>query len=338
MIDEEQLVQVEINRSNRKGYRLRGYPNCDFGDIILVKMKDLYRPTNSLRLKIICDNCGKEYSMSWSNYKTLLRQEDKRAFCKECAPIKCREVLKRKYGVETLFASPEFQEKIKQNCLKKYGVEYITQTKEFQEKRNATNLTKYRSKSPLGNAQVREKSKKTLKNNYGVENPSQNKEIQAKIRKSFAKNGTQKVSKQQQKLFDYLDGDEKYELNFPASNFNVDIADICNKIAIEYNGGGHNLQVKMGASTESEFTQKEIFRKKVLYSYNWKIITLISPYRSFTPSKEDFLKFKQSCYNYFERENKHWVELYIEENNKVKTSKFEMDFENFINSYLTVND
>ena len=38
------------------------------GDIIQVKMKNLYRPANSIRIKVICENCGKEYSMLWSNY------------------------------------------------------------------------------------------------------------------------------------------------------------------------------------------------------------------------------------------------------------------------------
>ena len=190
----------------------------------------------------------------------------------------------------------------------------------------------------MGNKEVIKKSKDTLKKNYGVDNPSQSKEIQEKIRESFSKNGTQKVSKQQQSLFDYLDRNEGFELNYPMSRFNIDIADTKNKIAIEYNGGRHNLQVKMGTLTQSEFIQKETYRKKILYSNNWKIITLISPYRSFIPDKDSFLSFKEACYNYFEKENRHWVELYVEENNRVKTSMFEMPFADFVNKYLTVND
>ena len=337
MIDLEQLVEVQINRSNRKGYRNQGF-DCDMGDIIQVKMKNLYRPANSIRIKVICENCGKEYSMLWSNYQTLLKQDDKRPFCKDCASIKEKEVIKNKYGVESLFQLKEYQDKAKKTCLEKYGEEYVTRTKDFQEKRNKTNLEKYRCISPLGNKEVIKKSKDTLKKNYGVDNPPQSKEIQEKIRESFSKNGTQKVSKQQQSLFDYLDRNEGFELNYPMSRFNIDIADTKNKIAIEYNGGRHNLQVKMGTLTQSEFIQKETYRKKILYSNNWKIITLISPYRSFIPDKDSFLSFKEVCYNYFEKENRHWVELYVEENNRVKTSMFEMPFADFVNKYLTVND
>lgn len=94
----------------------------------------------------------------------------------------------------------------------------------------------------------------------------------------------------------------------------------------------------MGTLTQSEFNQKETYRKKILYSNNWKLITIISSYRSFIPDKSSFLSFKEACYNYFEKENRHWVELYVEENNKIKTSMFEISFEDFINKYLTVND
>ena len=101
MIDLEQLVEVQINRSNRKGYRNQGF-DCDMGDIIQVKMKNLYRPANSIRIKVICENCGKEYSMLWSNYQTLLKQDDKRPFCKDCASIKEKEVLEEGQSISYL--------------------------------------------------------------------------------------------------------------------------------------------------------------------------------------------------------------------------------------------
>lgn len=62
MIDLEQLVEVQINRSNRKGYRNQGF-DCDMGDIIQVKMKNLYRPANSIRIKVICENNRVKTSM-----------------------------------------------------------------------------------------------------------------------------------------------------------------------------------------------------------------------------------------------------------------------------------
>lgn len=335
MVDFEQYVDVTINRANRKGYREMGY-ECDFGDVISVQFKNLYRPRNQLRIKIVCDHCGKEYEMSLSNYNALMRQEDKRSFCKECAHIKNQEVTLKKYGVKTVFALPEMQQKIKEINLKKYGAEYITQTDSFKEQRAKTNLEKYGCVSPFGDKKVREKSQKTLQDNYGVSNPSQSKEIQEKIRQSFYQNNSQKVSKQQQAIFNCLD-QNKFCLNYPLLRYNIDIADELQKIAIEYNGGGHNLQVKLGTITPSQFIQKETFRKKQLYKKGWKIITFISENKNLIPEEKECQKLVNSAYAYFNIENRHWAEFLLEER-IVKTSQFSMSFEEFINKYFTVND
>ena len=47
------------------------------GDIIQVKMKNLYRPAHSIRIKVICENCGKETFLS-------LKSRRKIDLCDEC--------------------------------------------------------------------------------------------------------------------------------------------------------------------------------------------------------------------------------------------------------------
>ena len=86
----------------------------------------------------------------------------------------------------------------------------------------------------------------------------------------------------------------------------MDIAFPNEKIDVEYNGGGHNLQVKLGTITESKFIQNETYRKKQLYSENWKIITFISPSNKVLTKEETINSFK-SAKNYFIQEQRHWV-------------------------------
>ena len=331
MVDKEQLVDVKITKINKKEYIKRGYATeeTEYESIVKVPLYDVYKGSK-LYIEAVCDNpeCGKHYKILIGNYNKILEQEDIRNFCKDCASIKQKEVLIKKYGVDNPFKIEEVKEKIKNTNLEKYGVEHIAQSKEFQEKRFKTNLEKYGCITPLGNKEVIKKGKETLKEHYGVDNPSQSDEIQTKIRESYYEKGNYKISSQQLVINEYLKG----ELNYPFKRYSLDIAFPNEKIDVEYNGGGHNLQVKLGTITESKFIQNETYRKKQLYSENWKIITFISPSNKVLTKEETINSFK-SAKNYFIQEQRHWVEIYIEEK-KIKTSQFEMDLENFIKKYL----
>ena len=232
-----------------------------------------------------------------------------------------------KYGVENTTSLPEVKAKVRATNLARYGVEYTMLNKEIQQKRNNTNLKKYGSISPLGNKDVIQKSKETLLENYGVTNPTLNKEILSKSMETLTNHGLQKVSKQQQYFYDIIGG----ELNYPVGYYALDIALTDEKIDIEYNGGGHNLQVKLGQIDENKFIQKETWRKKYLYSYGWKIITLISPSNK-TLDKDSIISLINAAKQYFIVENRHWVEIFIEEK-KIHTSILDMNFEEFIYNY-----
>lgn len=163
--------------------------------------------------------------------------------------------------------------------------------------------------------------------NYGVTNPTLNKSILEKSMRTLTTNNLQKVSKQQKYFYDIFGG----ELNYNEYIYSLDIADLENKIDIEYNGGGHNLNVKLGEISETQFIQKETFRKKNLYKRGWRILTIISE-RNKTMPKELSIQLKNSAINYMNKENRHWVEIYID-SSKILTSQFETSFEDFINKY-----
>lgn len=327
MVDINQLVDVKINKINKKEYIKRGYitDQIEYGTIVKIPFYDIYKGSK-LYIEAICDNpsCKKHYKISIGNYNAILKEDDKRNFCKKCSVIKKRDIFLKKYGVESTFLVPEIKEKIKETFLTKYGVEHISKSKDFQEKRFQSNIKKYGSKTPFGNKTIREKSKETLKEHYGVENPSQSDIIQNKIRESYFYKNSGKVSSQQIKMNEYLQG----ILNYPFKRYSLDIAFPDKKIDVEYNGGGHNLQVKFGNITENKFIQIENFRKKQLYKEGWKIITFISP-KSKIFGREETINIFNSAINFLEKENKHWVEIYIDEN-KIITSQYTTSISDFL--------
>jgi hypothetical protein len=68
----------------------------------------------------------------------------------------------------------------------------------------------------------------------------------------------------------------------------LDIAFPEDKIYVEYNGGGHNLGVKIGNISEKEFKTKEIKRYKYLKSLGWKQIEINSP-NDYLPEDEEII-------------------------------------------------
>lgn len=109
---------------------------------------------------------------------------------------------------------------------------------------------------------IKEKIRQTNLERYGCENPLGSDLVKEKIARTKYENGTQNSSKQQNYFHDILGG----KLNYPFKHYYIDIAFPNDKIAVEYNGGGHDLSVKLGNITESKFKQLETFRKKQLYA------------------------------------------------------------------------
>lgn len=90
--------------------------------------------------------------------------------------------------------------------------------------------------------------------------------------KSLYENGNVACSNQQKYLNNLFGG----KLNYPIGKYNVDICFPEEKIYIEYDGGGHDLRVKLNLLTYDEFNKKEISRNYYLMRRGWKQIRIIS--------------------------------------------------------------
>lgn len=133
------------------------------------------------------------------------------------------------------------------------------------------------------------------------------------------KKGTQMCSIQQKHIHNLLGG----ELNFPVYKSTLDIAFPNKKIYIEYDGGGHDLSVKLGSVTRDEFNKKEIARKYALYRRGWKEIRIISR-KDMIPNDEIIYKMYEFAVECF-LNNCSWVEFDID-NKKVKSSQFDKKY------------
>lgn len=107
--------------------------------------------------------------------------------------------------------------------------------------------------------------KETCLQVYGVDNPMKVKEIQLKNQESNLNNFTNDskysckyfekgipVSQGQKNLFDQL---ENFELNYKYQTYYIDL--VKDNIAIEYDGKGHDLQVRLGKMNQEDFDKKE---------------------------------------------------------------------------------
>ena len=66
------------------------------------------------------------------------------------------------------------------------------------------------------------------------------------------------------------------ELNYLFSKMWLDIAFEEDRIYVEYDGSGHNIDVQYGYLTQDEFNQKEMKRYFFLKNQEWKQIRIIS--------------------------------------------------------------
>lgn len=241
-----------------------------------------------------------------------------------------KEACLRKFGVEHQLQSPEIQDKVKQTNLKRYGVEQVLQSEKIQqkiretnlerygvqnsmlsseilEKRNQTNIQRYGGISPTNDPIVYAKQKATNIKKYGVENPFESSEIQCKIKETLYRNNSQYVSIPQEYICNLYNG----QLNYPILMYNADI--LVDNIDIEYDGGGHSLQVKYGTISEEDFKHREIIRGIRIKKAGYKAMHIIS-YKDLLPSDEILLQMLADTKQYFINYPNHsWVEYYIDE-------------------------
>ena len=94
MFDENQIVRVRWNNSNREWYESKGYIFTKRNDFFDVKAKDL-SPRSDAKIKATCDYCGEDYDA----YFVILmdgRKVIQNDCCRNCTGKKTNEVSKQK--------------------------------------------------------------------------------------------------------------------------------------------------------------------------------------------------------------------------------------------------
>jgi len=238
---------------------------------------------------------GVEHQMHLPEVKNKIKNTNLMKYGKT-SPMKAEEIkqkvkdtLKKKYGVEHYTQTDEYKIKTKETNLQKYGVENVFQLAIFQDKQKDTVRKKYKVDNVFQSEEIKIKIKKTIIEKYGVDHimkiPEIKESIIRKQKESLYKNGNVQVSKQQLYLHNLLGG----ELNYQVDILNLDIAFPEEKIYIEYNGGGHDLQVKMGRISYEDFIQSELKRYLFLKSRGWKQILINSP-RDYLPDDKTIIE------------------------------------------------
>lgn len=157
---------------------------------------------------------------------------------------KSRRTLENKYGVDNIMKCEIGKEKFKDSMIKLYGVEYAQQSTIIQEKTKLNNIKK-----------------------YGVKHPMYLSDIRKKIADTLFVNGV-RVSKNQLLLSKNLGG----SLNTNINGYYADIVLIDKKIIVEYNGSGHDLSVKLNKITKEEFNERENNRLNTFINNGWKCL------------------------------------------------------------------
>jgi hypothetical protein len=291
-----EYVKVEITNINLRFMR-RKYKDCNIGDILNIPYKELGKCSQK-KIELKCDYCGKIFNREIAVYMRKFEGiiEGQKDACEDCVNLKKNETNLNKYGTEWFTQSedgrkvlsknnPMYDEfnvlKNKEVVREKYGVDNIFQLEE-----------------------IKEKSRQTCLEIFGFKNAMQNKEIKNKSNinriKSLYLNGNTICSTQQKLIHELIGG----ELNYPVDNCSLDIAFPEEKIYVEYNGGGHDLEVKLGKLTSEQFKRKENKRYFFLKSLGWKQVCIESP-NDDLPTNEIILEKIKNSIDYLKYNDKH---------------------------------
>ena len=298
-------IEIIPSGASIKYYKDLGY-DAKYHVPLVVKIDDLPKGSGEI-VDVLCDFCKKNVvKLMYTDYVRRLEKYGDSA-CINCKPIKTQRNNLMKYGYKSPSCTKEIKEKIMQTNIERYGYPCSLQNKKIRQNAIDTCNKHYGVDYSIQSKEIYNKTIDSLERNYGVRQPSQSPIIRKKIAETFYKNSSQKTSSQQSYLHKLYGG----ELNYPISHMNADICLIEEKIDIEYNGGGHNLNVKMGKVTQEAFNQKEIIRNNIIKRAGYKQITIISS-KDFLPSDKILLNMLEQAKQYFYTTDHTWVEYNID--------------------------
>jgi len=337
----EQNVQVKLIPKTHKWYTSKGYTGKLY-EYIEVDIKDLTLGS-LVYIDVECDYCKNIFQKKYNNYNNEQKNSIiKKNCCENCRQLKVEESLQLKYGVDNINKLDSTSIKRKQTNLDKYGVDNPMQVVEFKNKQYLNNYLKYGvqhnsqlegrnekciqtslehygCESPMQSIEVKNKLKQTCLERFGVDNPLKSFDVRKKMNKTLNKNGTAPTSRQQI----YVNSIFKGELNYPEDRSLLDIAFPDDKLYVECDFGGHNLQVKLGKITQDEFDKKERVRSIILNRKGWKEMRIIST-NDKLPSDLIIFYMLQFAKSYLSTGHS-WIKFDID-NNKVITSQYEKQF------------
>lgn len=210
--------------------------------------------------------------------------------------IKCAATSLKRYGVSHYSKTKEFSEKIQKTNLERYGVPYYSQTDNF----TTETADKWKNKTPEEIQSITNKRQAAHLKNCGFMHPMQNPEIKKKAMQTVYENGNMTASSQQLYICELVNG----VLNYPVGLSHLDIAFPEDKIYVEYDGGGHNLGVKIGNTTQEEFDAKDRRRSFSLFDKGWKEIRLVTDTDKLPKDCEILKTFKKAKSFLMEQRNK----------------------------------
>lgn len=160
-----------------------------------------------------------------------------------------------------------------------------------------TNLAKYGHRCSLRNPDVLQKSKETSLKKIGVEYPFQSNDIlkmcaDTQIKKYGRVGRAVNTSKQQIQLHKIYGG----KLNYHLYPYHIDILFEEESIALEYDGLGHNLLVKIGKLTQEEFDRKEKIRSNFILDSGYKLFRIIADKNDNLPNIEELKHIKDVAF------------------------------------------
>lgn len=344
-------LEIKINPNNIKHYKSLGYNVKPLDTIIvkteelpvgsnsIVDVLCDYCKSNILQLpyrqylktlktngKTCCKNCKgakiKESTLKKYGVENISQLDNVKQKKKETtlmhygveSPLQSKDILNKlqntcldKYSVPCSFMNEEVRENHKKALLEKYGVDHVWKIEEVKKKVNETIKLKYGVDNISCNEEIKEKKRQASLKKYGTEYVLQSNEVREKIANTMCNNNSQKASKQQKYLNALYDG----ILNYPISNLSADIFLEEYGIDIEYDGGGHNLCVKFGSTTQEEFNRKEMIRSYIIKKEGYKQIRIISS-KDKLPSDTILLQMLEQAKEYFSTTNHTWIEYNID--------------------------
>lgn len=290
-------VLIKMNPRTRGIYSKIGYDVNQ--EEILVNVTDL-KPNSTQIVEVECDYCGEHFETKYYNYYVSVYESfSTKTPCKNCRQKKNKETVFAKYGVDNISSIDGVQEKKNRTCQENFGCEY-----------------------PMQSKKVIKKSRKSMLKKYGFEHNLQREDIKNHVKimnsENRYKNGSIVSSKAQRYICELYNG----KLNYPVGYYNLDIL-LDDNIFVEYNGSGHDLNVKRGQITKELFIKKESIRYHYVKSKGYKEI-IFDNLSDKLPSDDTLLDLKNKCIEYFKaNKNSNWIRIDLD-TGRIKTKYAEI--------------